>query len=127
MFTDRRHGDEAVAEVEDAIERMKAYEQALKIEVQERRTLIELLRHGETFYENERGEAKVVFNVSVKPYYYPAVLISDQCHILQKPHLHRPQAHDLLLGDIPQSQHVLRNATEYSGICEGVRSVTRRY
>lgn len=37
---------------------------ALKGEIQERNGVIELLEQADSFYENQRGEAKIVCNVS---------------------------------------------------------------
>ena len=63
-ISDRKHGADIEAEVDDGIGKMNAYLEALKAETKERAAVIELLDHAEAFYENQRGEAKIVCNVS---------------------------------------------------------------
>lgn len=52
-------------ELEEGIGKMNAYITALKAEIAERLALIESLEQSDTFYENQRGEAKIVCNVCV--------------------------------------------------------------
>lgn len=51
-------------ELEESIAHLKMYMQCLKKEVAERASLIELLDQGESYYESQKKEAKVVSNVS---------------------------------------------------------------
>jgi len=44
---------------------MQGFVRALELEIKERNALIELLEHGDSFYETQKGEAKVVANVSM--------------------------------------------------------------
>lgn len=45
---------------------MEAYVKALEVEIAEREKLIEILYQATLFYESQRGEAKLVSNVSIK-------------------------------------------------------------
>ncbi|KAK3912167.1 Regulation of nuclear pre-mRNA domain-containing protein 2 [Frankliniella fusca] len=62
MLKDRKHADGVAGELEDAIRQVEAYRKALQIEISERKTVIDLLQQGTKFYENEKNDAKVVFN-----------------------------------------------------------------
>lgn len=53
-----------VAEVEEGIDKMEAYIKALEVEIKERQDLIDLLDLADVFYETQRGEARIVCNVS---------------------------------------------------------------
>lgn len=64
FFSDRRHGSNFEEELEEGVEKMVDFISALKTEIKERAALIEVLEQAEMFYENQRGEAKVVCNVS---------------------------------------------------------------
>jgi len=44
---------------------MQGFVRALELEIKERNALIELLEHADSFYETQKGEAKVVANVSM--------------------------------------------------------------
>jgi hypothetical protein len=44
---------------------MQGFVKALELEIKERTALIELLEHADSFYETQKGEAKVVVNVSI--------------------------------------------------------------
>ena len=44
---------------------MQGFVRALELEIKERNALIELLEHADSFYETQKGEAKVVANVSI--------------------------------------------------------------
>ncbi|KAJ9576042.1 hypothetical protein L9F63_007142, partial [Diploptera punctata] len=59
---DRRQGDDLVAEVDEGVNKMQAYVQALELEIKERSAVIELLELADSFYETQKGEAKVVAN-----------------------------------------------------------------
>ena len=61
--TDRRQGDDLVAEVDEGVDKMLNYVNALELEIKERNSLIEQLEQATTFYETQKGEAKVVANV----------------------------------------------------------------
>ncbi|XP_067003276.2 uncharacterized protein [Anabrus simplex] len=61
-FKDRRQGDDVVAEVEEGASTLQHYTAALETEIKERMELIEMLEQGQNFYENQKGEAKVVAN-----------------------------------------------------------------
>lgn len=63
-FTDRRHGSDVVAEVDAGVKKMEAYVKALELEIAEREKLIDFLHQATLFYESQRGEAKIVSNVS---------------------------------------------------------------
>lgn len=63
-FSDRRQGDDIVAEVDDGINKMQSYVNSLEAEIKERSVLIELLEQADSFYNTQKGEAKVVANVS---------------------------------------------------------------
>lgn len=64
MLIDRRHGEDVVVEVEEGIGKMEAYIKALELEIKERQELIELLDLADVFYETQKGEARIVCNVS---------------------------------------------------------------
>lgn len=61
---DRRHGDDVVADVEEGISKMEAYIKALEVEIKERQDVIDLLDLADVFYETQKGEARIVCNVS---------------------------------------------------------------
>lgn len=65
FFSDRRHGADLEQEIDEGVEKMMNYISALRAEIKDRTLLIEILDLSEAFYENQRGEAKVVCNVSV--------------------------------------------------------------
>lgn len=46
---------------------MEAYVKALELEIAEREKLIDFLHQATVFYESQRGEAKIVSNVSNIP------------------------------------------------------------
>lgn len=62
---DKRKGDDAVAEVEEGVKKMNAYMKALEMEIEERKLLIIELDLAEKYYEAQKGEAKLVVNVSI--------------------------------------------------------------
>lgn len=64
-LADRRHGTDVVAEVDQGVKKMEAYVKALELEIAEREKLIEILHQATLFYESQRGEAKIVSNVSI--------------------------------------------------------------
>lgn len=51
-------------ELDDAMSQMEKYKNALEVEILERRAVIELLQQAAKFYDTEKNDAKVVFNVS---------------------------------------------------------------
>lgn len=53
---------------------MQGFVRALELEIKERNALIELLEHADSFYETQKGEAKVVANVSML--FIPKVVVS---------------------------------------------------
>ncbi|KAK7865117.1 hypothetical protein R5R35_014647 [Gryllus longicercus] len=59
---DRRQGDDVVAEVDEGVSKLQGYVNALECEIKERTELVELLEQGQAFYDNQKGEAKVVAN-----------------------------------------------------------------
>ncbi|XP_069682453.1 uncharacterized protein [Periplaneta americana] len=59
---DRRQGDDVVAEVDEGVHKMQGFVKALELEIKERSALIDLLEQADSFYENQKGEAKVVAN-----------------------------------------------------------------
>lgn len=71
MFSsiDRRHGSDVVAEVDAEVKKMEAYVKALELEIAEREKLIDFLHQATLFYESQRGEAKIVCNVSTVEMY----------------------------------------------------------
>jgi hypothetical protein len=46
---------------------MEAYVTALREEIKDRGKLIDLLEQGSVFYDHQKGEAKIVVNVSLIP------------------------------------------------------------
>lgn len=46
---------------------MQAYIKALQVEIKERTSFLEILDHAVKFYTTQKGEAKMVANVSNKP------------------------------------------------------------
>ena len=59
---DRRHADGVAGELDDAISQMERYKKALEVEILERKAVIDLLQQAAKFYDNEKSDAKVVFN-----------------------------------------------------------------
>jgi len=57
---DRSHGMEVIQEIGQLVEQLKASEAKLLSEVEERRKIVETAEIAIVFYENVRGEAKVV-------------------------------------------------------------------
>lgn len=62
---DRRRVEDAEKEVELAVRNVENYIRALEAEIRERSQTIELLEQADQFYETQRGEVKIVSNVSV--------------------------------------------------------------
>lgn len=61
---DRRHVEDAEKEVEVAVSSVENYVRALEAEIRERTQVLELLEQADQFYETQRGEVKIVANVS---------------------------------------------------------------
>lgn len=54
--------DELSVDIDDGIIKMERYIKALEVEIKERTSLIDLLEASESYYETQRGEAKIVCN-----------------------------------------------------------------
>jgi hypothetical protein len=63
-----RNADGVAGELDDAISQMERYKKALEVEILERKAVIDLLQQAAKFYDNEKSDAKVVFNVSLSIY-----------------------------------------------------------
>ena len=61
---DRRHVEDAEKEVEIAVRNVENYVRALEAEIRERTQVLDLLEQADQFYETQRGEVKIVTNVS---------------------------------------------------------------
>lgn len=61
---DRRHVEDAEKEVEAAVQNIENYVSALEAEIRERTQVLDLLEQADQFYETQRGEVKIVTNVS---------------------------------------------------------------
>ena len=62
---DRRHVEDAEKEVEIAVRNVENYVRALEAEIRERTQVLDLLEQADQFYETQRGEVKIVTNVSL--------------------------------------------------------------
>ncbi|XP_023227131.1 regulation of nuclear pre-mRNA domain-containing protein 2-like isoform X1 [Centruroides sculpturatus] len=62
QLKDRTHGQQIVHEFDEAVRCLQEYIQIVEKELYERTQLIELLEKGETFYNAQNGEVKVVAN-----------------------------------------------------------------
>lgn len=60
MIKDRTQGLEVIQEISQYLEQLKASEAKLSGEVEERRKIVETSEIALVFYENVRGEAKIV-------------------------------------------------------------------
>lgn len=60
MIKDRTQGHEVIQEIAQYLEQLKASEAKLSAEVEERRKIVETSEIALVFYENVRGEAKIV-------------------------------------------------------------------
>lgn len=65
LLTDQRHGADWEQQLEEGVKTMTDFISALKSEIKERNGVIEMLDQADSFYDNQRGEAKIVCNVSV--------------------------------------------------------------
>lgn len=68
IILDRRNGDDLLQDIDEGIVKLEAYTKALELEIKERIEVINVLEVSEQFYETQRGEAKVVCNVSILDY-----------------------------------------------------------
>lgn len=66
-------------DIDDGILRLEAYTKALELEIKERIEVINVLEVSEQFYETQRGEAKVVCNVSA---FHLFVVLVHFCFII---------------------------------------------
>lgn len=62
---DRRHVEDVERENEDHMHRLENYLRSLHTEIKARTILIAVLEQTDAFYHNQRGEVKVVANVSI--------------------------------------------------------------
>lgn len=62
---DRSRVEDAEKEVEVAVKNIEDYVHALEAEIRERTTVLDLLEQADQFYETQRGEVKIVTNVSI--------------------------------------------------------------
>lgn len=60
MIRDRNQGLEVIQEISQYLEQLKQSEGKLASEVEERRKVVETAEIGLVFYENVRGESKIV-------------------------------------------------------------------
>lgn len=65
IFKERGSGGDRLEEFDDSVTGLECYISALQREIEERTSLIALLEQAEIFYETQRGEAKLVANVSI--------------------------------------------------------------
>lgn len=63
---DRRRMEDAEKEIDLVARNVENYVRALEAEIRERTQVVELLEQADQFYETQRGEVKIVTNVSVK-------------------------------------------------------------
>lgn len=61
---DRRHVEDAEKDVDIAVRNIENYVAALEAEIRERTQVLDLLEQADQFYETQRGEVKIVTNVS---------------------------------------------------------------
>lgn len=61
---DRRHVEDVESGLDEHVVQLDAYLRTLGSEIQARKVLLTLLEQTEAFYHNQRGEVKVVANVS---------------------------------------------------------------
>lgn len=52
-------------QLDEAIQQVESYKKALEVEIIERKGVVDLLQDAIKFYEIEKNDAKVVFNVSL--------------------------------------------------------------
>lgn len=64
LCVDRQRVEDVENEVDDGIRLVDAVMTALNTEIKARKHLLNLLSQAETFYRTQRGEVKVVSNVS---------------------------------------------------------------
>lgn len=61
---DRRRVEDAEKEVDHAARNIENYVRSLEAEIRERKQVLELLEQADQFYVTQRGEVKIVVNVS---------------------------------------------------------------
>lgn len=69
MFVDRRHVEDVEREIEDHANKLDNYIKTLSAEIKARTILVAVLEQTDAFYHNQRGEVKVVANVSYCRFY----------------------------------------------------------
>jgi hypothetical protein len=62
---DRRHVEDVEKEVDEDVHKFSKFIHNLKAEIKARKLLLTALEQAEGFYHNQRGEVKVVANVSI--------------------------------------------------------------
>lgn len=62
---DRRRVEDAEKEVDLTVRNVENYVRSLEAEIRERAQVVELLEQADQFYETQRGEVKIVSNVSI--------------------------------------------------------------
>lgn len=65
FFTDRSNKDDVEKELNEGIQCVERYTQALQREIVARETLLALLTTANQYYSTQRGEVKVVAYVSI--------------------------------------------------------------
>lgn len=61
---ERKRVEDIEHEIEENLVHYQSYVHSLKTEIKSRKLLLSLLEQADTFYHNQRGEVKVVVNVS---------------------------------------------------------------
>ena len=62
-------------EFEEAVVALECYIASVQKEIEERTQVVTLLEQAEIFYETQRGEAKMVANVSKSKHHFPGILV----------------------------------------------------
>lgn len=61
---DRRHVEDVEREIENHVSKLENYIKSLNTEIKARTILLAVLEQTDAFYHNQRGDVKVVANVS---------------------------------------------------------------
>lgn len=77
FLIERGTSRERMEEFEEAVIALECYMASVQKEVEEKTQLVTLLEQAEIFYETERGEAKLVANVS-DIWYLPVQIVTNQ-------------------------------------------------
>lgn len=78
---DRRRMEDAEKEIDLVARNVENYVRALEAEIRERTQVVELLEQADQFYETQRGEVKIVTNVSVE-FFRSDAMISPIFHVI---------------------------------------------